>query len=63
VSYLEIYNESVNDLLNPSSQNLKIFDDPGRGLVVEGLGEEIVGSIREVLGLMERGGWQWFVDS
>jgi centromeric protein E len=28
VSYLEIYNEVVNDLLNPAGQNLRIREDP-----------------------------------
>jgi len=28
VSYLEIYNEVVNDLLVPNSTNLKVADDP-----------------------------------
>lgn len=27
VSYLEIYNEQINDLLNPGSTNLKIIED------------------------------------
>ena len=27
ISYLEIYNEQINDLLNPSSTNLKIHED------------------------------------
>ena len=34
VSYLEIYNESINDLLVPGSQNLKIKDDPRTGVQV-----------------------------
>ena len=37
VSYLEIYNEVVNDLLVPGSSNLKIKDDPSEGVVVAGL--------------------------
>lgn len=27
ISYLEIYNEQINDLLNPQSVNLKIHED------------------------------------
>ena len=27
ISYLEIYNEQINDLLNPGAVNLKISDD------------------------------------
>lgn len=28
ISYLEVYNESVNDLLNPDATNLKLVEDP-----------------------------------
>ena len=28
VSYLEIYNESINDLFDPHNTNLKLLDDP-----------------------------------
>lgn len=31
ISYLEIYNEQINDLLNPGSTNLKIIDDKVHG--------------------------------
>lgn len=47
VSYLEVYNEEINDLLQPIQRNkglnLKILrDDPSRGAIIEGLCEEIV---------------------
>uniref|UniRef100_A0A0D9WN27 Kinesin-like protein n=1 Tax=Leersia perrieri TaxID=77586 RepID=A0A0D9WN27_9ORYZ len=41
VSYLEIYNEVVNDLLNPAGQNLRIREDL-QGTFVEGIKEEVV---------------------
>lgn len=31
ITYLEIYNEQINDLLNPGSTNLKIIDDKVHG--------------------------------
>jgi len=34
VSYLEIYNESINDLLVPGSSNLKLKEDPTFGVSV-----------------------------
>lgn len=37
VSYLEIYNETINDLLNKDNQNLKIFSDSNFGINVMGL--------------------------
>lgn len=42
VSYLEIYNEAITDLLNPVASNLKIREDIKRGCYVEGLSEDIV---------------------
>lgn len=36
-SYLEIYNEQIMDLLEPSSVNLHIREDIKKGVYVEGL--------------------------
>jgi len=36
-SYLEIYNEVINDLLAPSSINLKIYENASLGINVSGL--------------------------
>lgn len=55
VSYLEIYNEAIKDLLQPENTNLKIREDPNRGTFVEGLREEVVSSCDHVLSLMKRG--------
>jgi hypothetical protein len=38
-SFLEIYNESIRDLLNPAASNLHIREALGRGCFVEGLSE------------------------
>ncbi|KAF9614260.1 hypothetical protein IFM89_016552 [Coptis chinensis] len=41
ISGLEIYNENVRDLLNSESgRNLKLLDDPEKGIVVEKLVKE-----------------------
>jgi hypothetical protein len=37
VSFLEIYNEQINDLLNPSNSNLQIRWEQNQGFFVEGL--------------------------
>lgn len=55
VSYLEIYNETVNDLLRPSSVNLRIFDDPQRGVVIRGLEETLVVSPDQIFSLITAG--------
>ncbi|KAE9024601.1 hypothetical protein PF011_g3433 [Phytophthora fragariae] len=55
-SYLQIYNESISDLLKPERTNLTIREDRRRGVFVEGLSEWVVRSPEEIYGLMERGG-------
>ncbi|PON97049.1 Kinesin-like protein [Trema orientale] len=42
LSALEIYNETVVDLLNRESGSLRLLDDPERGTIVEKLVEEVV---------------------
>ncbi|KAI3471517.1 hypothetical protein Pfo_028167 [Paulownia fortunei] len=54
VSYLEIYNEVVNDLLNPAGQNLRIRED-AQGIFVEGVKEEVVLSPAHALSLIAAG--------
>lgn len=39
VSFLEVYNEEVKDLLNPSDKKLNIRESPTLGIFVEGLAE------------------------
>jgi hypothetical protein len=42
VSMLEIYNEVITDLLNPSGSNLQIREDIKRGCYVEDLSEQLI---------------------
>ncbi|CAM9335866.1 unnamed protein product [Ascophyllum nodosum] len=57
VSYLEIYNEVVHDLLNPKKDvSLKIREHPDLGIYVDGLCELVVKSEADVLTLIEQGG-------
>lgn len=55
VSYMEIYNEVVNDLLTPGNTNLKIHEDPQKGVYVGALKEEIVVSPTHVMALLAGG--------
>lgn len=56
VSYLEIYNERVRDLLNPSTKgNLKVREHPSTGPYVEDLAKLVVRSFPEVDSLMDEG--------
>ncbi|KAF6136889.1 hypothetical protein GIB67_018928 [Kingdonia uniflora] len=55
VSYMEIYNEELNDLLAPDDKKLQIHESLERGIFVAGLREEIVNSADQVLKLIESG--------
>ncbi len=56
VSYLEIYNERVRDLLNPSTKgNLKVREHPSTGPYVEDLAKLAVSSFQEIEHLMDEG--------
>ncbi|KAI8377555.1 P-loop containing nucleoside triphosphate hydrolase protein [Radiomyces spectabilis] len=55
VSYLEIYNESIRDLLAPENTDLKIREDRRRGFFVSPLTEEVVTSPQDVLKVIEKG--------
>ncbi|EPT28667.1 kinesin heavy chain, putative [Toxoplasma gondii ME49] len=57
VSYVEIYLERVNDLLQESAkggavENLEVKEDPKRGFVVVGLHEETVATMEEAMSLI-----------
>ncbi|CAN8259873.1 unnamed protein product [Cochlearia groenlandica] len=55
MSYLEIYNEDINDLLAPEHRKLQIHENLEKGIFVAGLREEIVTSPQQVLEMMEFG--------
>ncbi|DAA72779.1 TPA_exp: Uncharacterized protein A8136_5448 [Trichophyton benhamiae CBS 112371] len=56
VSYLEIYNERVRDLLNPANKgNLKVREHPSTGPYVEDLAKLVVQSFSEIEHLMDEG--------
>nr|XP_010936182.1 kinesin-like protein KIN-7L [Elaeis guineensis] len=55
VSYMEIYNEEINDLLTLGNQKLPIHESLERGIFVAGLREEIVNSAEQVFELIKLG--------
>eukprot|EP00850_Spirogloea_muscicola_P007225 SM000036S13269 [mRNA] locus=s36:197986:209961:- [translate_table: standard] len=55
VSYMEIYNEEINDLLAPENRKLQIHESLERGTFVAGLREEIVVTPEQVLEILESG--------
>ncbi|XP_025407254.1 kinesin-like protein KIF19 [Sipha flava] len=64
MSYLEIYNENIRDLLNPTSGFLELREDTSRNrnIQVAGLSEVVVVSIEEVMGLLHQGNRQRTVE-
>uniref|UniRef100_A0A0E0LNV8 Kinesin motor domain-containing protein n=1 Tax=Oryza punctata TaxID=4537 RepID=A0A0E0LNV8_ORYPU len=54
-SFLEIYNEQITDLLEPSSTNLQIREDIKKGVHVENLMECYVSSVKDVMMLLLQG--------
>ncbi|KAJ8460666.1 hypothetical protein OPV22_033592 [Ensete ventricosum] len=55
VSYMEIYNEEINDLLTLGNQKLPIHESLERGFFVAGIREEIVNSAEQVFDLLKHG--------
>ncbi|GBG67257.1 hypothetical protein CBR_g88546 [Chara braunii] len=54
-SFLEIYNETITDLLDPTQTNLQIREDMKRGVYVESLSEIAVGGVEDVIKLLMEG--------
>ncbi|KDP32570.1 hypothetical protein JCGZ_13120 [Jatropha curcas] len=54
-SFLEIYNEQITDLLDPSQRNLQIREDVKSGVYVENLREEYVFTMKDVTQLLIKG--------
>ncbi|KAK9289237.1 hypothetical protein L1049_017711 [Liquidambar formosana] len=54
-SFLEIYNEQITDLLEPSSTNLQLREDLKKGVYVENLSEYNVRTVNDVSKLLLQG--------
>ncbi|XVF45199.1 hypothetical protein PTKIN_Ptkin02bG0185700 [Pterospermum kingtungense] len=54
-SFLEIYNEQITDLLDPSATNLLLREDAKKGVYVENLSEFEVQTVSDVLKLLTQG--------
>ena len=55
LTYVEIYNERIKDLLNPGQGDLDVRECPKRGNVVTGAVEVGVTSLQEIMELMHKG--------
>ncbi|XP_009415942.2 kinesin-like protein KIN-12A [Musa acuminata AAA Group] len=54
-SFLEIYNEQITDLLDPTQKNLQIREDVKAGIYVDCLTEEYVYTMKDVIRLLMKG--------
>ena len=55
ISMLEIYNETVRDILQPQSASLDLREDPAQGVVVPNLSEHEPTDADQVLELLAQG--------
>ena len=55
ITYLQIYNESIDDLLKSEKKHLSIRESQKKGLYVEGLSEWAIRSPNDIYALLERG--------
>ena len=52
ISYVEVYNESLKDLLTDSVESLDIREDPSKGISLVGVSEIMVSNATEVFKLL-----------
>ncbi|KAI3642734.1 hypothetical protein MP228_012289 [Amoeboaphelidium protococcarum] len=55
VSYMEIYNETIKDLINPANRDIKIHEDKHKGIYVSPLKEVVVSKPEDVVKLLKLG--------
>lgn len=55
LSYLEIYNEHIRDLLISNSENLMILEDPVKGVVVPDLSEYSISAVQDLIDYIQKG--------
>ena len=55
VSYLEVYNEVLRDLLTSEDSNIDIREEPGQGITIAGSKEIIANSKSEIMTMLKLG--------
>lgn len=54
-SYIEVYNDSLRDLLSPNGRTVQLRESPSRGFVIEGLRNEVLAGPSEAMATIARG--------
>ncbi|RLN16399.1 kinesin-like protein KIN12B [Panicum miliaceum] len=54
-SFLEVHNEQINDLLEPSQRDLQIRENAGNGIHVENLTDEYVSTVEDINQILMKG--------
>ena len=55
ISYIEVYNENIKDLLSNKSKTLDLREDPARGIIVAGVTEIMTTNTDEIMQLLREG--------
>ena len=55
LTYLEVYNENIRDLLNPQTGYLDLREDPEKGIAVAGITEYSASGVEETMELLHKG--------
>ncbi|EGR33926.1 kinesin motor domain protein [Ichthyophthirius multifiliis] len=55
VSYLEIYNETIKDLLNSENKNLDLREDPNQGVIIAGITNVQCKNTQNIMALLKIG--------
>ena len=55
ISYIEVYNENIKDLLNDKNPNLDLREDSTRGIIVAGVTEIMTTNTDEIMHLLREG--------
>ena len=57
VSFIEVYNENIRDLLSKTDKSLDVWEDPIRGIIVVGVKEVPVTNTEEILEILKVGSY------
>ena len=66
MSFMEIYNENIKDLIGNSeedSNNLDVREDPIKGVYIVGISEKECKNTDELMELLQQGNYNWTTEA